>query len=466
MTPREAPHVVVVGGGLAGLSAAIECLDRGARVSLFEARPRFGGATWSFTRNGLRFDNGQHVYLACCDAYRRFLDRLGTTHLAPLRRLSIPVLRPGADGSVTRAVIRRTSLPAPAHLAWTLATYRHLPLADRLRIGAGARALARLDLADPALDDETLFSFLSRHAQSPRAIAALWDLIALPTTNVRAEEVSLALAAKVFKTGLLSRADAADIGWADVPLAELHVDPALSVIEKAGGTVYGRAKVSALAARSGAVGELAGVVADGGELAADAVIVAVGHEAAADLLPDAAGVDLAGLRRLGTSPIIDVHVVYDRPVMEYPLAAGIDSPVQFVFDKSTAAGLAPGSGQCLAVSISGADAEHTERPEVLIERYTTALAALFPAARGATVRDAVVSREHAATFRGVPGTAALRPRVETAIANCFLAGTYTDTGWPATMEGAVRSGHDAASAAMAYLTRAGSGTRSPKEVVS
>ena len=138
-------HVVIVGGGLAGLAAAISCADKGARVSLFEARPRLGGATWSFERNGLRFDNGQHVFLRCCTAYRALLDRLGTSESAALQdRLSVPVLRRDeSTGRVDVAEIRRNSLPAPVNFAGSLLRYRHLPVRDRLRDPGGARHQAR-----------------------------------------------------------------------------------------------------------------------------------------------------------------------------------------------------------------------------------------------------------------------------------------------------------------------------------
>lgn len=448
---RERADVVVVGGGLAGLSAALHCQDAGARVTLLERRPRLGGATWSFERGGLHYDNGQHVYLRCCTAYRRFLERLGTASQAPLQeRLALPVLAPAPEGGEpVTAWIRRSGAPAPLHLARSLATFGHLSLAERAGLGRAVLALERLDLADPALDEETFGAFLARHGQSADAVAKLWDLITLPTCNVRAAEASLAVAAKVFRTGLLDEADAADIGWARVPLSALHVDPAVAALEVAGATVRRGARVVGLEPPSGPAGAgRLGVVLEEGRIEADAVVLAVPHEAAAELLPAEAGVDPAGLRRLGSSPIIDVHVVYDRRVSEHELAAGVGTPVQYVFDRTEAAGLDPAEGQCLAVSVSGADAEHGERPERLIERYTAALAELFPAARSAKVVDAVVSREHAATFRAVPGTARLRPGPVTDLPGLYLAGAWTATRWPATMEGAVRSGTVAASCAL------------------
>jgi squalene-associated FAD-dependent desaturase len=448
---RPRPHVVVVGGGLAGLSAAIACLDGGAQVTVLEARPRLGGATWSFSRNGLDFDNGQHVYLRCCTAYQRFLERVGTAHLAPLQdRLAVPVIRPaaGAGEEPVVAWLRRDPLPAPLHLARSLLGYRHLSLADRLRLGRAAVALRRLRLDDPALDEQDLAAFLARHGQRRAAVSALWELIALPTTNVRAAECSLALAAKVFKTGLLLDGPAADIGWARAPLARLHADPAEQLLTRHGATVRRRAKVDELVVGGGTV---QGVRCGGEVMEADGVVLAVPHTAAASLLPAGSIERRDELEALGVSPIIDVNVVFDRAVTGHQLAAAVDSPVQFVFDRTLAAGLDPAEGQVLAVSVSGADAEHGQRPEVLIERYTAALGELFPAARHARVLDAVVTREHEATFRGRPGTAALRPGAGTRLANLVVAGAWTDTGWPATMEGAVRSGNRAASRLLAHV---------------
>ena len=140
-------------------------------------------------------------------------------------------------------------------------------------------------------------------------------------------------------------------------------------------------------------------------------------------------------------PIVNLHVIYDRSVMPYPFAAGVGTPVQWVFDRTAAAGLS--EGQALAVSLSGAG-EYAQMPtEALREQFLRELARVFPAARGAQVRGFYVTREHQATFRQAPGSLARRPGPRTRLPNLFLAGAWTDTGWPATMEGAVRSGNRA-----------------------
>ncbi len=465
MSPPVAgkPRIAVVGGGLAGLSAALECAEHGAAVTLLEGRPRLGGATWSFERHGRSFDNGQHVHLRCCAAYRALLDRLGTAELAPFAGpLAIPVLRPAQNGSPPRtAWVKRDGLPAPFHLARSLVSYGHLSLTDRLRLLPAALGLRLVREDDPELDRSTFSDWLAKRGQSRAAISRLWDLIALPTTNLRSDEVSLALAAKVFHTGLLTVADAADIAWSRVPLAELHVEPARRLLESLGAEVRSKARVSELLLGPTRSGEQQRVTAlriegSGSLLEADAVVLAVQHGEAAQLLPPGAGIARSSLERLGTVPIVNVHFVFDRRVMPHKLAVAVDSDAQFIFDRTPAAKLSPAeraTHQVISISLSGADAEIGERPQALIERQLVALRQLFPAARGIEPVDAVVTREHEATFRGRPGTAELRPPARTAITNLALAGAWTDTGWPATMEGAVRSGRAASEVVLSALGR-------------
>jgi squalene-associated FAD-dependent desaturase len=454
------PRVTVVGGGLAGMAAALSAADGGAAVTLVEKRRRLGGLTWSFERNGLRFDNGQHVFLRCCSAYRAFLDRIGAAdrvHLQP--SLDIPVLAPGGR----RARIARTvaALPSPLHLAPALLGYRHLSLGERLRLAAAVRALRELTPEDPALDQVTFGTWLAGHGQSARAIERLWDLVVLPTLNVRSADASLALAAKVFRTGLLDTVDGADVGWATVPLGELHGEAGARALERAGVEVFlGDPAESIRSPMSGP--HLVEVRTAHRRWWADAVIVAVPHDAAPAVLPDGALADVSGL---GRSPIVNVHLVLDRKVTDLPIAAAVGSPVQFVFDHSEAAGIPSSSKQqCLVISLSDARAWIGARPDELIRTFSVALGDVLPEARNASLVDAVVSREHAATFRGVAYTASLRPSPVSRAPGVFLAGAWCATGWPATMEGAVRSGVSAASAALSSLDRSGASSDRFEEV--
>jgi len=434
--------VVVVGGGLAGITAALVCADAGAEVVLAERRSRLGGLTWSFQRRGLWLDNGQHVFLRCCTAYRALLERLSVVDLVHLQdRLEIPVLAPGG----TRARLRRSHLPAPLHLAPSLLGYGPLPVRERAALGRAALALRRLDPDDPALDTTTFGAWLADHGQDHRAVEVLWDLITVPTVNLPARDASLSLAVRVFRTGLLDRTDAGDIGWSTVPLSRLHGEAAVAALDRAGVEVWTGARVARVSAAGGGFE----VVADGRTLTADAVIVATPPEVAADLVPD--GV-LGPVGELGASPIVNVHLVFDRRVTDLPMAAAVDSPIQFVFDRSESSGLT-GPGQCLAVSLSAADAYVGWGAHALQAYVAAALGELFPVVQQAEVVDAAVTREPRATFRGVPGTRRLRPPSQTSLPGLLVAGAWTATGWPATMEGAVRSGAAAARHALGGPSR-------------
>ena len=436
-------RVLVIGGGLAGIAAALDCAAAGAQVTLVEVRRRLGGAAYSFERDGMRFDNGQHVFLRCCSAYRSLLARLGSTHhVAVQERLEIPVLSPLAEP----VVLRRGSLPPPFHLAGALARYPHLSPAQRLSAALAARALTGLDPSDSGLDRQTFGAWLAEHGQDAHAVSVLWDLIALPTLNVPAAEASLALGAFVFRTGLLTGADAGDIGFHVGTLAETIGEPAERALAEAG--VEFRLGWRAQTLRHAGAGfELQG---GDGALSAETVIVALPHARAAGLIEPLLPALSEAIRELGSSPIVNLHVVFDRVVCEEPFAAGVDTPVQYVFDRSAAAGAPPGC-QYLAISLSGADEQMRMSVDELRARYVPALEELLPSARGATVRRFLATREHAATFRAITGTAALRPGPRTSVPGLVLAGSWTNTGWPATLEGAVISGHTAASEALAAL---------------
>ncbi len=464
MTGRGSRRVVVIGGGLAGITAAVALLESGADVTLLEARPWLGGATCSFTRDGLVVDNGQHVFLRCCSAYRGLLDRLGMTGAVRLQdRFDVTVLRPAASRP-RQARLRRTNLPGPLHMGLALSGYRLLSLPERLRVARAALAMKRLDLADPALDQQRLGDWLARRGQDERSRRALWDLFTVSALNIAGDDANLALAATVVKTALLGARDAADIGVPAVPLGDLHGRAGTDLLHRLGAQVRLGTKVAAIevapdrlpgigrmfTVRLGRQAGQDAVSRAPAETAveADGVVVAVPPDQAARLLPEGAGVPAAGWQGLGSSPILNVHAVYDRQVMRLPFVAAADSPVQWVFDRTGQSGLARdqarSSGQYLAVSVSAAD-EMVDVPAArLREIFLPALAELFPAARTARVTDFFVTRERRATFRQVPGCERLRPAAATALAGLTVAGAWTDTGWPDTMEGAVRSGLNAA----------------------
>jgi len=455
-------RVVVIGGGLAGITAAIALRESGIGVTLLEARPRLGGATCSFSRDGLTIDNGQHVFLRCCSAYRGLLARLGVTGSATIQdRFDITVLSPRGT-----ARLRRTALPGPLQMGRALAGYSLLSPAERLRVARAALAMRFLRPDRPGLDSERLGDWLAARGQGERARRALWDLFVVSALNIAGDDASLALAATVVRMALLGARDAADIGVPAIPLGDLHGAAAARLLRQLGAEV--RLGASAVAVTPAPGGGLSVRVAAGADraqssLPADGVVIAVPPAPAARLLPAEAG--SAPWAALGSSPIVNVHVIYDRRVTRLPFAAAVDSPVQWVFDKTVSSGLAaaqgpvvsglaaapgaaeasgPAAGQYLAVSLSAAD-DYIDVPAAqLREQFVPALAELFPAARDARISDFFVTRERQATFRQAPGCGQLRPAPATSLPGLVLAGAWTDTGWPDTMEGAVRSGLNAA----------------------
>jgi squalene-associated FAD-dependent desaturase len=450
-------RAVVIGAGIAGCTAALKLADAGVPTTLLESRPRLGGLAFSFRRDSaagaFTVDNGQHVHLRCCTAYTWFVERIGGAELTPLqRRLDVPVLDVAPDRP-RLARLQRNALPVPMHLAAGLAGYRHLSPRERVAVGRAAFALRKLDPADPALDGVDFATWLHRHGQSDRTIEALWDLVGTATLNARAPYASLGLAAMVFKTGLLSRRGAADIGVSLVPLGHLHDTLARAALDAAGVRTLTRAKAYAVdKGEDGGWRVRAGHgQAPSAEYDADAVVLAVPQREAHALLPEGALHDRGKLLDIGTAPILNIHVIYDRRVLRRPFFAALGSPLQWIFDRTGPSGLS--SGQYLAVSQSAAHDEIDLPVAQLRERSLPELARLLPAARGAEVRDCFVTRERSATFDPRPGVGRLRPAARTQAPGVCLAGAWTDTGWPATMESAVRSGMTAAREALTAMGR-------------
>jgi squalene-associated FAD-dependent desaturase len=397
-------RAAVVGGGLAGLSAALELVDAGHEVTLYEARPTLGGAVQTLPRREgdpePPPDNGQHIALGCFTEYLRFLERIGESGSVQRLPLALSVI----DERGRVAAIR------PSPLA--LLRYRHVPLADRLRI---LRALARWGDAEGA----TFADALRSRGQSQRAIDRFWDVFIRPALNLRAEEASAAAGSFTVETALLAGRRASDLILPTRPLGEMHGGAAGRALEAAGVTVRTGARVDELA-----------------ELDAEAVVVAVPPVESARLLGEPEP-------QLGHSPIVSVHLLFDRQLLRRPLAALLDSPAHWVFDRGRLTGHEPERGQYLTVVSSGARELEALRGRELVELIAGALTERLGSAQLLWSR---VSREPEATIAVRPGSEAHRPGPETGRPNVTRAGAWTGTGWPPTMEGAVRSGLAAARA--------------------
>jgi squalene-associated FAD-dependent desaturase len=428
-------RAVVIGGGLAGITAAMALAERGEDVTLLEARPRLGGATTSFNRDGLVVDTGQHVFLRCCTAYRELLNKLGVAgHTSLQDRFDITIFSPTGPAS-----LRRTSLPGPLQTLPALARYRFLSLAERSQVGRAALGFARVDPNSRTADLTRLGDWLSARGQDENTRRVLWDLFIIATLNIAGDDANLALAATVVQQALLGKIGAADIGVPRLPLGELHGSAANRVLASLGAKVLLNAKVTAIEPTEPAGFRVA--VRDGETLDADAVVLAVPHEVAATLLPPRALPEqtVKSWEDLGASPIVNVHVIYDRKVLDLPFAAAVNSPVQWMFDRTAIAGLST-PGQYVALSQSAAD-DYVDTPVAeLRDIFVPALEELLPKARDAKVTEFFVTRERRATFRQSPGCNGLRPGPATRLPGLVLAGSWTATGWPDTMEGAVRSG--------------------------
>ena len=421
-------RLVVAGGGLAGIAAAVEASARGAQVTLVERRPFLGGKAFSFTepRSGVEVDNGQHVHLGCCTAYMALLRQLGSldlTHLQPALRVDVRD-RAGMHGVLTAA-----RLPPPMHMGPSFARYGLLGTRERAR---ALRALLTIAAMGPrgrdALDGVSFGDWLRDHGQRDPAIERFWDLIVLPTCNDRSDRVSAALAMFVLTEGLMRTRGGSAIGWSLTGLSHLVDAPTRWLLMKRGGHVITGCAVTRA--------HDAGVVLDDGrEIVADAVVLALPPGRARAVAPEALPTD----PDLGASPIVNVHLWYDRPVIPQPILAVVDSPVQWIFDRTAITGEgAP--GQHLALSISGAHDEMGVPRTELAHRMDGEIRALFPAASGADLTQWAVIKDARATFAPGPGQAARRPGPVTPVDGITLAGNWTGTGWPATMEGAVRSG--------------------------
>lgn len=396
-------RVAVVGGGLAGLSAALDLVDAGHEVSVYEARPTLGGAVQTLPRREgdpePPPDNGQHIALGCFHEYLRFLDRIGESGSVRRLPLELPVI--DEDG--------RTATITPSALA--LLRYRHIPLGERLRL---LKALARWDDSPRG----TAFGEdLRARGQSGRAVDRFWDVFIRPALNLRADEAAADAGIFTVRTALLGKRSDSDLVLPTRPLGEMHGEAAGRALEAAGATIETGVRVEDV---------------DG--LDADAVVLAT---------PPADS-------ELEYSPIVSVHLWFDRALLATPLAALLGSDAHWVFDRGELTGQPPERGQYLTVVSSGAPDLMELRGKELVDHIASQLTNRLGAAELLWSR---VSREPNATIAVRPGSDALRLGPETDRPNVVRAGAWTATGWPPTMEGAVRSGRTAAR----MLTRAREG---------
>ena len=415
-----AGRVAVVGAGLAGLAAGLDLADAGYHVEVFERSRLLGGRATSFFVDGIEVDNGQHVFLGCCTELLRFIERVGMSkHVRMQGRFEALVL--SRDG--VASTLRAASLPAPWHLLASFIGYRHLPWSSKFRV---AQALGA---TSSALHSTTSFAnWLAQHGQKEDALRSFWRPFLVPALNAQLEEVTAADAAFVLSTAFLSTAGAGRFGYATTPLARIAEKAAARMARVHLSTAIIGLWLSHSDAR------LLGVIrGDGEPLAFDAVIIAVPPPQLARIVATPERFGLPPLDGYVSHPIVDVHLWHDRGHLGFDFAAVLDSPVQWIFEK--------GSGY-LCCSLSAAETYADKPAAQIAQECWNEVTAAVPALRGATLVRSAVTRSLEATYLATP--AQKRPASTTSLPNLSIAGSWTDTGWPDTMESAVRSGQSAA----------------------
>jgi squalene-associated FAD-dependent desaturase len=440
--------VAIAGGGLAGLAAGCALADAGFRVTVFERRAFLGGRASSYQHPGTGeiVDNCQHVLLGCCTNLIDFYRRTGVENQIRWYD-NLTFLEPGGRASI----IGPSALPAPLHTAPAFLRAACLDFSDKVAI---SRAMTVLALASglPADRGESFLDWLKRHGQTAQAIDRFWKTILVSALNEDLDRVSVPYAAQVVRESFLKSAPAGRMGVPTVPLTELY-SAAGEYIRQRGGEIRFRAGIESFAAQ----GNVVYVVANGQQEAFDYLVMAVPFDILARMLPEGnESASLAAkLAHFTTSPITGIHLWFDREITDLDHAVLLDRTIQWMFHKSRLLegrdkNREKGSGSYIELVVSCSRSLVEKSKAEIVEMAVREAQEFFPDARLAKLLKSTVIKEVNATYSPGPGMDKYRPAADTAWPRVFLAGDWTATGWPATMEGAVRSGYLAAEA----LTRA------------
>ena len=442
----KAKKVVIFGGGLAGITAAKYLIDQGYSVSLVEKRPFLGGRAYSFSTPELDtdVDNGQHVFMGCCTSYTRLIQDLGSYDATFVQeKLEIEILLDSKSGWLTS----QPSLKI-LHMLPALIGYPHLGILDKIRVMYGLACIRLDDRKNNSVkkDRESFLLWLKRHHQSKNSIENFWKLIILPSLNDNIHSVNTDMAMLVLQEGFLGHPTNSIIGFGKAGLDSLTTTPAENLILKKGGTLL----LGKTVIKINIDEQLATSVklSDGSTLEADAFISALPFDTLLNCLPieQKQSSFFSPIQHLKYAPIVNIHFWYDKPVMSQAFVSVLNSPIQWVFNRSEIQSSGQTSSQHLCISLSGAWEFVDLAKSELIKLFTNEMHRVFPKSRHANIEKAFVIKQPNATFRCLPGSGAYRPSQITPISNFFLAGDWTNTGWPSTMESAVRSGKLAAQA--------------------
>ncbi|QDU43237.1 15-cis-phytoene desaturase [Symmachiella dynata] len=435
--------VLVVGGGLAGLAAASALGQAGYSVTLLESRPRLGGRASSFVDATTEspIDNCQHVSMGCCTNFDHFCETLRIAHLIHTQR-ELWFIGPQGE----RSRFAAAPLPAPLHLLPALLRLRHFSFGQKLKLLRGLTTLIKSPAA--AQDEQSMAEWLPAHGQTAELIDHFWQVVLVSALSESLDRIGIASARKVFADGFVGNRSGWEVRIPAVPLDRLYGDELTEWFTRLGVTVRLKTGVAAI--------ELQGERAVGVRLRdetlieADRIVLAVPQDRVTPLFPAAIGgrAEFQAATALETAPISSVHLWFDRAVLDLPHAVLVGRLSQWVFYRGEVP--IPGeegddaSWHYYQVVIS-ASHELSGRPQAeVIDQIAKELSSLTPQAEGATLQHGRLVTEHKAVLSMVPGVDKLRPRPATSIEGLYLAGDWTATGWPSTMEGAVRSGYLAA----------------------
>lgn len=431
--------VAVIGGGLAGLAASCALADSGYAVALFERRPYLGGRASSYEHPGTGevVDNCQHLLLGCCTNLIEFYQRLGVGD--KIRWFDeMTFIEPG--GRVSR--VKPSWMPAPLHNAPSFLNAHYLSLRDKLAIG---RAFVAMSGELPADSDENFLHWLQRHGQTPHAIERFWKPVLTSALNEDLDRMSVPHSMQVFRKSFLKSPQAGRIGLPTVPLSQLYASTA-DYIQQRGGEVRLRSAVTSIRPQAGRVT----ITGSAGQEDFDYAVLAVAFQVASGMLPqDSAAEPLkTSLQQFVGSPITGIHLWFDREITPLPHAALLDRTIQWMFQKSKfqEERYREGAGSYVELVVSSSKSLVQKSREEILDLAQRELTEFLPDCKQARIVKAAVIKEVYATYSIVPGLDRYRPAAKSAWPRLFLAGDWTATAWPSTMEGAVRSGYLAAEA--------------------
>jgi len=444
------PTVIVMGGGVAGIATAIFLRELGYQVTLVEGRKFLGGRAFSYVRkdSSVPIDNGQHIILGCCEYFLNFIEKIDSLcHWNFQSRLNIPIRNKNGK----RWYLKTSFLPYPLHFLSSLITYRMISFWDKINIARAILISKLTDVSNMNISDMSFYDWLKSHHQSERAIKNFWEFLIKPVVNDSLQNVDASVGLMFVNVGLLGSKDSAKIACSTKGLTETIGKPSEDYLKRLGCNIYFGSFVKYLEVSDG---RISAVHLNSGKILRSSLIVsALPFDSLAQVLNLSnipSKTFLHSIQKLTYSPIMNVYLWYDKPIMKEQFCMVLDSPLEWVFNRTSILSINPGCGNydndsdigyCVCISVSAAREYMDWTKQDIIRFFSDEIDSVFHGAKEAKILDAVVVKQPNATICCQPGINTKRPSSGTPIKNFFIAGDWCDTGWPSTMEGAVRSGY-------------------------